>query len=49
MHEAEARLRTEIEKVRSDVRGWLVTQAFAIIGAVGVLVGLAAALSGLIH
>ncbi|HJU19827.1 MAG TPA: hypothetical protein VJ770_25515 [Stellaceae bacterium] len=44
-----AGLHTEIEKVRADVRGWLIAQAFAIIGAVAAIVGLAAALSRLIH
>lgn len=42
-------LRTEIEKVRADVRGWLIAQAFAIVGAVAAMIGLAAALSRLIH
>ena len=38
-----AELRAEIEKVRADVRGWLKTQAFAIIGAVGVMLAIATA------
>ena len=43
--ENEARLRAEIEKVRADVRGWLIAQ----LGAIAVLIGLAAGLSHLFH
>lgn len=49
IHDGDARLRTEIEKVRADVRDWLISQAFAIVGAVAALVGLAAALTHLFH
>lgn len=46
---SELRLRTEIAALRAEVRGWLITQAFAIIGAIGVLLGIAAAAIRLIH
>lgn len=36
-------------RIKADVRGWLITQAFAIVGAVAAIVGVAAALTRLIH
>lgn len=49
IHEVEGRLRNEIATLRAEMRGWLMTQAFAIIGAVAAIVGLAAALARLLH
>ncbi|MGH7089296.1 MAG: hypothetical protein ACREE4_14305 [Stellaceae bacterium] len=49
IHEVEGRLRAEIATLRGEVRGWLMTQAFAIIGAVAAMIGLAAALSRLVR
>lgn len=45
----DAALRTAIADLRAEVRGWLVTQAFAIVGAVAAIVGLAAALARVLH
>jgi hypothetical protein len=46
---SELRLRTEIARLRAEVRGWLITQAFAIVGAVAAIIGIAAALLRLLH
>jgi hypothetical protein len=42
-------LQLAVAELKSDVRGWLITQAFAIIGAVGVLIAVAAAVLRLLH
>lgn len=36
-------------RIKGEVRGWLTTQAFAIVAAVAAIVGVAAALAKLIH
>jgi hypothetical protein len=46
---SELRLRTEIAELRAEVRGWLITQAFAIIGANAAIAGIVAALVRLVH
>ncbi|MGH7054932.1 MAG: coiled-coil domain-containing protein [Stellaceae bacterium] len=49
IRDGDAALRTEIANLRAEMRGWLTTQAFAIVGAVAALIGLAAALARIIH
>ncbi len=42
-------LERRLAKTEAKVRGWMITQAFAIIGANVALIGVAAALSELLH